>query len=300
MGDHDLDNGESHMSRALELISAVANRDAAPEDIVAQMRNDGVDSLDVLVAVLARAARQPADRLDAQRPVDVRRFSKPTPPERAAKIVHRVPSMPFVLDGTLYDPEDVRRFDGRELHFVAGHGDELLAFDDRSVIARTWELTYAASLSTAGVRSFSGASLSSSAVEGYQYGGYHYGGYGSSGVRPQDIPIAGPGPEESGPLILWPKKDKRGAYFYDDKGTDGWGEELFLRPNRGYWDLTEVGRGILGLGDWNDVISAFSMKDTYVVVLYEHINMEGDTLTGLPSSGLGPDWNDRASSVACW
>jgi hypothetical protein len=100
----------------------------------------------------------------------------------------------------------------------------------------------------------------------------------------------------------WPHVDEPGAYFYEDSGSGGWGESLFCRPNRGYWDLTEVGRGILGLGDWNDVVSAFQGHEVQIVVLYEHVNMTGDSLTDHYSASqldyLG--WNDRASSVATW
>jgi hypothetical protein len=46
---------------ALELITAVAQRDADPRDIVEELRKRGFDSLDLLVDVIARAARQPAE-----------------------------------------------------------------------------------------------------------------------------------------------------------------------------------------------------------------------------------------------
>ena len=274
------DSRAGHLSRALELVGAVAHRDAAPQDIVAELRKNGFDSLDVLVAVLARAASQPADRRRAERPVDVRRFSQPTPRELVERIEHRAPKIPFVLNGTLYDPEDVRRFNGHELHFVVGsRGNELLAFDDRNVIARVWELTYVASLSGAP-------------------GGYRPGDVARQDMAPPQ-PRDGP---ETFPGGRWPPVGDPGAYFYEDSGPGGWGESLYLRPNRGYPDLTKVGRGVLGFGDWNDVISAFRGHEVQIVVLHEHINWTGNSLTNQYSASsmdyLG--WNDRASSVETW
>src|SRR5262245_55332070 len=101
------DSRAGHFSRALEVIAAIAKRDAAPEELAAQLRDQGIDALDVLVSVLARAATQPADRRGAAEPVDIRRFSQPTPPELVARIQHRPPRIPFVLNGTVYDPHDV-------------------------------------------------------------------------------------------------------------------------------------------------------------------------------------------------
>ena len=268
------------LSRALDLVAAVAHRDAAPQDIVAELRKNGFDSLDVVVAALARAAEQPADRRRAERPVDVRRFSQPTPRELVEKIEHRAPKIPFVLNGTLYDPEDVCRFNGHELHFVVGsRGNELLVFDDRNVIARVWELTYVASLSGA------------------------LGVYRPSDVARQDMgpPQLRDGPEVfPGPrFIAWPPVGDPGAYFYEDSGPDGWGGSLYLRPNRGYPDLRRVGLGLFG--DWNDAISAFRGHGVQTVVLHEHINWTGNSLTHYAESSMDYlGWNDRASSVETW
>ena len=33
--------------------------------------------------------------------------------------MHRVPELPVRIDGVLYDPKDIGRFDGQPLHFVA-------------------------------------------------------------------------------------------------------------------------------------------------------------------------------------
>jgi hypothetical protein len=265
------DSRAAHLSRALELIAAVAKRDAAPEDIVppldiaAQLRDQGIDSLELLVSVLARAVRQPEDRRRATRRIDIRHFSQPTPRELITRSAHRPPKIPFVLNGTLYDPNDIRRFDGSELHFVVGpRADELLAFDDRNVIARIWESTYVMSL---------------------------------SGMVPR-------GGQDAEPRwIAWPPMDHVGAYFWENSGPDGWGEAIYLSPNTGFWDLRRVGHGVLGVGDWNDVISSFAHNQVNVVALYEHVDMQGSSLTSTEHSESSLDyigWNDRASSCACW
>jgi hypothetical protein len=140
------------------------------------------------------------------------------------------------------------------------------------------------------------------ALEDY-LGTYPHGTYKPStpgGVTPQGgpPPSGGPGPEQF-PSTSWPEADEGpGAYFYEDSGPEEWGECLHLRPNRGYWNLKKVGRGLFGAGDWNDVISAVRGNQVYVVKLHEHVDMQGNTLTSFAQSSLDYlGWNDRASSV---
>ena len=55
--------------------------------------------------------------------------------------------MPVLLNGTLYDPEDVKRFDGQALHFVpAANREYLLAVDDIDLMVHWWRLLRWASL----------------------------------------------------------------------------------------------------------------------------------------------------------
>lgn len=130
---------ETHRDRLLELISALAAGDAVREDVVGALKSEGIDSLDVLVEVLAQATRKDsraqanASPLDPQRPRVAPR----------SDTIHRVPRVPFLLRGTLYDPSDIERFNGQELHFVGGARDEhTLAIDDRDVMERWWQLSY--------------------------------------------------------------------------------------------------------------------------------------------------------------
>jgi hypothetical protein len=95
-------NGE-----VVSLIAAVAAGDAGRQDVVATMRDKGIDCLDVLVEVLASAVR--ASHVKAPRFADPQALADPGPP-RAADAVHPNPGVPFVLRGTMYDPDDITRF----------------------------------------------------------------------------------------------------------------------------------------------------------------------------------------------
>jgi hypothetical protein len=285
--------------QAVDLISAVARGDANVGDIAAQLRKQGFDALDVVLAIVARASAAPRERLRAQRFIDIQQFSKRRPSDAVAKTVHRVPYLPFLLNGTLYDPKDINRFDGRELHMIAASpGEPLLVIDDPETMARWWQFSFLSSRSAAGLYA---------ALEKYQYGG------SQSSVEPQFVPFP-PMPE---PELEKPKPTQGssggsrspGTYFYEHMEvlSPNRGDELHLSPNRGYYDLTEVSRGFLGSGDWNDIISAIWMAQTSVCVLHEHIHWQGSTLTitlvsqqayGSPLANVG--WNDRASSLETW
>ncbi len=49
-------------------------------------------------------------------------------PEAQAAIVHQVPPVPVIIDGTLYEPEQIHLFDGRQLGFAMGNDGQLYAF----------------------------------------------------------------------------------------------------------------------------------------------------------------------------
>jgi hypothetical protein len=55
-------------------------------------------------------------------------------PEAEAKIVHTVPQVPVIIDGVLYLPEEIHKFDGRQLGFTAGPDGRLYAFTDETVL----------------------------------------------------------------------------------------------------------------------------------------------------------------------
>jgi hypothetical protein len=49
-------------------------------------------------------------------------------PEAEAAIIHEVPPCPFIIDGTLYKPEQIHLFDGQRLGFTVGNDGQLYAF----------------------------------------------------------------------------------------------------------------------------------------------------------------------------
>src|SRR5215467_10618605 len=128
-----------------KLISAVAAGDAERGDVVAALREHGIDALDLLVAVVARASRPERPQTRARR-LDLQQMTKPADPERSRYIVHQVPRLPFLLRGTLYDPADIVRFNGQQLHTIAAPGrDRLIVIDDPAVMNTWLQMTYISS-----------------------------------------------------------------------------------------------------------------------------------------------------------
>jgi hypothetical protein len=208
-------------------------------------------------------------KADAIRQVDLQRRQK-TPQDVVARIVQRVPRIPVVLNGVTYDPEDITRFNGRELHFIAAPaGDHVLAVDDRDLMQNWWRLTY---------------------LEQYRRSGPSL----AAGAQP--MPNGSPAQAREFHPRTW---------FYEDINLGG--SQIYLDANRGYYDLTEVSMGVFG--DWNDEISSFWMIGTHVTVLHEDVRWTGQTFTVVRPhdeaefkqlSLLSVGWNDRASSLETW
>ncbi len=92
-----------------------------------------------------------------------------------------------------------------------------------------------------------------------------------------------------------------GGKFYRDINFNG--DYLWLKPGYLWPDLTDVGRGIFHLGDWNDFISSVHTSNG-VATLNEDINLAGSTLTFLANKAIADlstfGWNDRTSSIRNW
>ena len=273
-----------------DLLAALARGDSTTHETIECLKDHHADCLDVLVTAIGTAAAGSPERQRAARSfLDPKLFANA--PGDDAPSRHKAPGLPLLLNGTLYDPCDIKRFDGTALHFVPA-ADHIVAIDDRRVIAEYWRQSFI-----------------SSALADSRYGGY--------GVFPAkfefppldtgvpDAPYS-PNPGFATPAPTYGRYDVGTTYFYDDDRCQG--ESLALTSNRGYVRLSKVGRGFLGLGDWNDVISSVSTMNR-IVVLYEHKNYGGSTLTlergdrtsrnewlELNSQG----WNDRASSLGTW
>jgi hypothetical protein len=236
------------------------------DDVLEVLREQGITTLESLVRQALGAPRSAA-------PVPVAPVGVATAGSRAAseRIVHRPPSLAVIVDGVEHAPEDLSRFDGRPLHFVAsrtsGGEPRLLAFtDDQPLRIALW--------ASALVRRHQGATPASEVEE-----------------------------RAGAPFT-------RGTVqMFEHAGFDG--DWFWLQAGFGYSDLTRVYHGpIWSRGDWNDTISSVSATDCDVTY-YEHTNWGGSSFfspayTGDPTGGhawgdLGAiGWNDRISSVANW
>lgn len=137
-----------------DFISAIARGDAAVEDIVRELRNRGVKSLEDVVEMLRQAA---ARRGDSAKPttnaLSFKKFAVDADYKPRPGIVHTVPTVPVLIDGVLFDPKDMKRFDGQELHFIAAPDQQsTIAITDRAVMGRWWEMTYVTSLTNSAAR----------------------------------------------------------------------------------------------------------------------------------------------------
>ena len=56
------------------------------------------------------------------------------PSESEAKLVHKEPEVPFILNGVLYQPEQIHLFDGQRLGFTIGENGILYAFLNYDVL----------------------------------------------------------------------------------------------------------------------------------------------------------------------
>ncbi|MEH7223833.1 hypothetical protein V7112_08425 [Bacillus sp. JJ1566] len=53
--------------------------------------------------------------------------------------VQRVPQVPFSLNGTMYDPTDIKRFNGQELHFVPVLSEDHMLVVDNIELLNAWK-----------------------------------------------------------------------------------------------------------------------------------------------------------------
>ncbi|MFD9123568.1 hypothetical protein [Kitasatospora sp. NPDC059571] len=134
---------EPKSNNALELLTAIVNGDAEMEDGIAELKREGVSSLEEALQVLKDEAAQTKGSADAAAWPDFASMRRKAPPSVVANIKHVIPEVPFVLDGTLYDPSDIERFNGQELHFFTSPGKEhMLVVDDRDLMADWLQFEY--------------------------------------------------------------------------------------------------------------------------------------------------------------
>ena len=260
--------------RVIQALHAVAAGEAEPQDVANELRSSDFDALEVMLEAIARGSRAGAAKQGRRNDI-----TRVVAGDETGESRRRPPRVPVLLEGTLYEPEDMARFDGQVLHTLDAD-DHIVAFRDRATIAQLWLVKatdYLASQSRW------------EALERYRYGGHTttvpeevppiewpYPGTGDGGelhpstVNPQFPPYPEPDVPASSPGSQW-------AEFWSD--PEGGGETLRLARGFHFSDLTEVGYGFLNTSDWNDRISRVHIHGDGYVALYEHIDFDGASHT---------------------
>ncbi|MFD9360091.1 hypothetical protein [Streptomyces sp. NPDC060031] len=259
----------SQQNTVLKLLAAIVEDGTTIEDGIAQLKSEGIDSLESALAILRGGLKSSQAPSDMMKPIDihgVRQNSSPDP----VRSVHKAPKVPFILNGTTYDPEDIGRFDGQELHYIATPGqDHMLVVDDPELITTWRQLLY---------------------LDRYRQGGNR---------RTLSA-------EPVGRLNRSDRTYPR-TWFFDDAGWQG--HQIYLDANRGYDDLTNVSTWLWPFANWNDRISSVWLIGTRVAVLHDNVGWSGESLTlqifdaayELMIGDLTEwGWNDRASSLETW
>ena len=269
----------------MTLISALASGDAARPDVVAALRNQKLDALDVLVELVAEQATASTSRTKQGR-IDVQAFSAPRD-SSAPRPVQRVPKIPVRLRGTLYDPQDITRFDGTELHFVYAGEEELVAIDDRTVMENLWQTSYLTSLARSSDYTTKKRTTDPSIPQPTD-----------GGLRPTTF-----GGTSYGYACAWvtPPAPIPHTNFWEHINFDG--DRLELGTNRDILDFRDFHLGPFWSGhDWNDKPSSIQMVRTEATVIWEDIHKQGQSFsmfTSVPNL-VNVGWNDRTSSAVTW
>lgn len=289
-------------------------------DVLQALAQNGIEDLEQLVKAQIDSAK-----MSTYKPDSLNLYALPadTPGDPAYPIVHRRPEMPVLVDGVLYDPADINRFDGQPLHFLVKPND-----DGSAAL-----LAYTGSQWTTALRTYFQLRDMLSAFDvvpvDFSIPGPPT---APNPITPPPIPLpAVPGspgapkapsvqqppssgnPQSPSPLtkqppspplvaLALPPPPTESQFFSDANFGGDW---MWLGPHLAWNDLTRVPRArfLVFSSNWNDVISSLR---TWVgtVTLYEDINRGGSSITFPPANhipDLGPSgWNDRVSSIVNW
>ncbi|MGG1574508.1 hypothetical protein [Fictibacillus sp. NRS-1165] len=197
-----------------------------------------------------------------------------SPPEIVSRIVQRVPRIPFILNGTMYDPKDITRFNGQELHFVLAPSDDHMLVVDNQGLLRNW-------LILADIEIYRSIRF----IQPQQ------GGIQMPGIL-QHLPQGTPAPPPMPHGFSVPFNA-----FHEHINFQG--KPLFLDKNKGIPDLSEISMGPISFSNWEDEISSVQMFGTRRAELFEHTEWKGQELILFKDERdlhrLG--WGDRASSI---
>jgi hypothetical protein len=251
------------------------------QDILENLKEAGISDLEGFIKAELERAKA---RVSAERPA-----SPLGPPVSALPTEgtqeHRVPEFPVRIDGVLYDPKDIKRFNGHILHFIAPTGVspvfQAYTGNQWPEILRTYIQFRNAS-----------AALSNSLVVNLLHtsGLVGWGGNNPPGGG------AGVGPGGAAAAVSYPP-----SRFFSDINYEG--DWFWLDQGRQYPDLFQVYHGsIFSSSSFNDEISSVKPNLNGITVLYDDLNISGSSLTiPLYTPDLRPfGWNDRASSVVVY
>jgi hypothetical protein len=220
-----------------------------------------------------------------------------------ARLVHRPPQGRFYWHGTAMDPKDIRRLDGKMLHFaVIDEGDDtrLVAceyYRDVVHLLRRRELLSLVRMETA-------------ALLGEHVAGGITSASAATRVRPQSVNILFETPKptpvdeddggSSGGYVKCPSGPPRPtgeAQFFQHVDFDTGGHWFWLGPG---WQIANLTEWVLshaifsGSASWNDEISSIRSGDG-LIIAYEHIDFGGVTLS-MQGATPKPVFSDPANS----
>ncbi|MFI5554293.1 hypothetical protein [Streptomyces sp. NPDC051738] len=133
---------EPKSDKSLDLLTAIVKGDAEIEDGIAELKREGITSLEEGLHILKEEAEANGSEGAVAGP-DFASMRRKADPSVVANIKHVVPEVPFVLDGTFYDPAAIERFNGQELHFFTSPGkDHMLVVDDRNLMVDWLQFEY--------------------------------------------------------------------------------------------------------------------------------------------------------------
>lgn len=134
-------NQEQQNGKAIELLKAIVAGDAEMGDGLAELRNGGITSLEDALYALKQEVK--IDELVDVRQPDFQALRRSPSAEAISRTEHVVPEMPFLLNGTWYEPQDITRFNGQDLNVITSpNADHMLAVDNRDVMADWLQFEY--------------------------------------------------------------------------------------------------------------------------------------------------------------
>jgi hypothetical protein len=216
------------------------------------------------------------------RRIDFSQLGKRTPSNVAKVIVHPVPAIAFTIDGVLYDPHDIRRFNGEALVYIptitadGTYGLQLFHEETSAVIATYLQTRYLASLLFPDDPSIPGL------PPPRQPGDNSNGGIkqGPPNLIPPGDSGSSSGSSSGGtgvptPQPSLPPVTEGQVQMFDGVAFNG--DWFWMARGRTWSDLTKVSRGGWFGGDWNDAIMSLSSTGT-ACIYSEDINLQGSKL----------------------